>query len=227
MSPYSETLECAVSLELILLATMGHATHWDICTDTCPRSPSREGRQQVPASRLPLVVSATVRGAASWWTALLPDTDTLNIHSGTGSGQPPRSAATPGLGLSTQDADVRQAQQQWGPTWRDAGDMRRAMHTHMVTAHSYTHRLMHPMSHAHTQSQPHSFTDSHITQIHIIITKQINTQTQGACTHRDTLRYLQGDAHMFSDTHTHSYMSSPTQTCACTYTHKNTRSPGI
>ena len=70
MSPYSETLECAVSLELILLATMGHATHRDIRTDTRPRSPSGEGQQQVPASRLPLVVSATVRGGASWWTAL-------------------------------------------------------------------------------------------------------------------------------------------------------------
>ena len=53
MSLYSETLECAISLERILSATAGRATHGD--THTHPRSPRGEGQQQVPALRLPLV----------------------------------------------------------------------------------------------------------------------------------------------------------------------------
>ena len=50
MSPYSETLECAISLELILSATAGRATHrdtrTDTHTDTRPRSPRGRGRSR-------------------------------------------------------------------------------------------------------------------------------------------------------------------------------------
>ena len=103
--------------------------------------------------------------------------------------------------------------------------------------------------HTHTQPQPHSsthrFTPSHVTRtdtatgslIHRFLHhtdthhNQKTDKHTDAWTHRDTLRYLQGDAWMCSDTHTHSYTSSPTQACACTHTHTqthaHTQSPGI
>lgn len=87
MSPYSETLECAISLEWILSATAGRATHGD----THRHTPALRGggQQQVPALGLPLVAGwlPPCRGGLVVSTA--PDTNTLNTPGGTGPGQPP------------------------------------------------------------------------------------------------------------------------------------------
>ena len=91
-------------------------------------------------------------------------------------------------------------------------------------------------THTYTRPQPHSpthrLTPSHATRsgrttgslIHrfvhhtdTVTVREADKRTD-ARTHRGTLRSLQGDARMCSDTQTHSYTSSPPQACACTHT---------
>ena len=121
----TQTLECAISLELILSATAGRATHGDTRTDTHRHThmlPEGEGPQQVPAGGRPRWLAGCHRaGGPFWGSALSPDTDTLHTHGDTGPGQPPGSAATPGRELSAQDAVVRQARQRRGPRWWGVG----------------------------------------------------------------------------------------------------------
>ena len=229
MSPYSETLECAISLEQILSATAGRATHGDTHRHT-PTLPEGGGAATGPSCETALGgwLAATVRGGPFWWSALPPDTDTLSTHRGTEPGQPPppraecserRGEAASAL-MGSQVVGCR-------VTW---GGMHTHTHTHTHTRpqpHSSTHRFM-PSHVTHTDTATGSLIHRflHHTDTHH---NQKTDKHTDAWTHRDTLRYLQGDAWMCSDTHTHSYTSSPTQACACTHTHRHThtQSPGI
>ena len=112
-------------------------------------------------------------------------------------------------------------------TWGGGG-----MHTHTHThSRSLTHPhtdSRHPMSHAQTQPLAHSFTDSFITQIHIIIRKQINTQMHRHIEiHLDISREMRGCAqiHILTATrpHPHRHVHAHTHT----QTHAHTQSPGI
>ena len=88
MSLYSETLECAISLERILSATAGRATHGDTHTPTLPEG-GGAATGSSPETALGGWLASTVRGEPFWWSALPPDTDTLSTHGGTEPGQPP------------------------------------------------------------------------------------------------------------------------------------------
>ena len=216
MSPYSETLECAISLEWILSATAGRATHGDTHRHT-PTLSGGGGAATGPSAETALGgwLAATVRGGPFWWSALPPDTNTLNTPGGTGPGQPPppRAECSERRGeacSAVTGSQVVGCRVTWGHG-----------HTHGRSL-THPHRdSCHPMSHAQTQPLAHSFTDSCITQIHIIIRK--TDKHADARTHRDTLRYLQGDAWMCSDTHTATHPHSHRHVRV--HTHTQTQSP--
>ena len=213
MSPYSETLECAISLEWILSATAGRATHGDTHRHT-PTLSGGGGAATGPSAETALGgwLAATVRGGPFWWSALPPDTNTLNTPGGTGPGQPPppRAECSERRGeacSAVTGSQVVGCRVTWGHG-----------HTHGRSL-THPHRdSCHPMSHAQTQPLAHSFTDSCITQRHIIIRK--TDKHADARTHRDTLRYLQGDAWMCSDTHTATHPHSHRHVRAHTHTHR-------
>ena len=165
MSPYSETLECAISLEQILSATAGRATHGDTHRHT-PTLPEGGGAATGPSSETALGgwLAATVRGGPFWWSALPPDTNTLSTHGGTEPGQPPppraecserRGEAASAL-MGSQVVGCRVT---WG-----------GMHTH---THTHTHTaaasLIHTQIHAipcHTHRHSHWLTHSQIPSSH-------------------------------------------------------------
>ena len=224
MSPYSETLECAISLEQILSATAGRATHGDTHRHT-PTLPEGGGAATGPSSETALGgwLAATVRGGPFWWSALPPDTNTLSTHGGTEPGQPPppraecserRGEAASAL-MGSQVVGCR-------VTW---GGMHTHTHTH-THGRSLTHPhtdSCHPMSHTQTQPLAHSFTDSFITQIHIIIRKQINTQMHGHIEiHLDISREMRGCAqiHILTATRPHPHRHVRAHTHTDTHTHR-------
>ena len=224
MSPYSETLECAISLELILSATAGRATHrdtrTDTHTDTRPRSPRGRGRSRSrrwppsvagwlpPCGRAFLGVSTVPRYRHPPHTRRHRARPAPKVR-----GHSWPRAECSGRGGEAGSAATGSQVVGCGVTW---GDARTHTHTHTrPQPHSSTHRHAIPC-HSLRQSHRLAHSDSCITQIQSQSEKQINAQMRG---HTGTLRYLQGDARMCSDTQTHSYTSSPPRACACPHTH--------